>query len=540
MLERKPRLFVNAIFEILFALCIAIFLQIPNATAAEPVRLALVIGNGAYESASQLKNPKNDAELIASVLRTAGAKVTILNDLNLSRFKIAVSDFASQVALHGSDAEVFVFYAGHGVQFDGRNFLVPIDAKLQRRADIPVSAIELSAIVDSLGTAGAKSTVIILDACRNNPFRGLFRGAQGLKVEGAPPGVLISFSTAPHSVAADGAGNNSPFSAALAKRLRTPGQQIETVLKRVRHDVWKDTNGSQIPWENTSLFADLILFPTAAAPVAAPFLEKGQPKPQTVTFVIGSDRNRTQLIAGTSDRSFFRDCAECPKMAVIPSGIFLMGSDDIENASPAHEVILPRPFAMSSTEVSFADYAKCGDCSHKPSDEGWGQGQKPVVNVNWTDAVVYTEWLSKRSGYKYRLPTEAEWEYAASAGTDTKFWQGSALQDTQANLDFGIGSSTRQTVTVTSLLSNPWGLHHVHGNVAEWVQDCWNKNYADKPARISANASSWDRSGCYARVVRGGGWATPADSTSLTHREWRTSSKRTFDLGFRVVREIVD
>ena len=109
-----------------------------------------------------------------------------------------------------------------------------------------------------------------------------------------------------------------------------------------------------------------------------------------------------------------------------------------------------------------------------------------------------------------------------------------------ANLDFGIGSSTRQTVTVTSLLSNPWGLHHVHGNVAEWVQDCWNKNYADKPARNSANASSWDRSGCYARVVRGGGWATPADSTSLTHREWRTSSKRTFDLGFRVVREIVD
>jgi uncharacterized caspase-like protein len=254
----------NLRFLPLFALaCIACWFR-PEAALAEN-RVALVIGNSSYETVTVLPNPANDAKAMTDLLTSAGFEVVNAPNLTQTELRQAISNFAGIVSAKGRDTVALVFYAGHGLQVDGENFLVPIDARIQREADVPLQAMRLADVMNAFAAVRSKSLIVILDACRNNPFSEINKsGGRGLAIVDAPTGSLVSYSTAPGTEAQDGEGANSPFTAGLLKIAREPGLPIEQALKRVRLHVHQATNTQQTPWESSSLIGDFYFFPGAA------------------------------------------------------------------------------------------------------------------------------------------------------------------------------------------------------------------------------------------------------------------------------------
>jgi formylglycine-generating enzyme required for sulfatase activity len=243
----------------------------------------------------------------------------------------------------------------------------------------------------------------------------------------------------------------------------------------------------------------------------------------------------------------FRDCPDCPEMVRIPAGRFSMGAaDGGERAEgPEHSVSVSR-FAIGKCEVSFAQWDSCvadGGCSHRPDDGKMGRGERPVINVNWEDAQQYAKWISGKTGQSYRLPTEAEWEYAARAGTTTRYSFGDSVTPEQVNARpdqssaarLGrLGIEAKATVSVGSLPANPWGLHEVHGNVYEWVADDWHGTYKGAPA----DGSAWiGESRDSKRVVRSGSWGSRAEFSRSTYRLAFDREKRIDRTGFRLARD---
>ncbi|MGD8912615.1 MAG: formylglycine-generating enzyme family protein [Candidatus Thiodiazotropha sp.] len=239
-----------------------------------------------------------------------------------------------------------------------------------------------------------------------------------------------------------------------------------------------------------------------------------------------------------------------PEMVQIPAGRFLMGSpasetDRYSNEGPQHEVTL-RAFALGKTEVPFDEYDRFARATGRelPDDEGWGRGKRPVINVSWNDAPAYAQWLSEETGKRYRLPTEAEWEYAARAGTTTPFSTGECITTDQANYDgnydyAGCGAKTwvdrGATLAAGSLPPNPWGLHEVHGNVWEWVQDCWHDNYEGAPK----DGAAWETDGdCTLGVVRGGDWDNTPENLRSANRLRVTTYVAYSILAFRLARTL--
>jgi formylglycine-generating enzyme required for sulfatase activity len=234
----------------------------------------------------------------------------------------------------------------------------------------------------------------------------------------------------------------------------------------------------------------------------------------------------------------FRDCADCPEMVVIPAGRFTMGSPLSESGrgsdeGPQREVVVSRPLAVGKFEVTFAEWDACvaaGGCSHRPSDNGGGRGRQPVVDVNWNDAQQYVRWLSQRTGRRYRLLTEAEWEYAARSGTTTPYAFGATISPSQANHG---ESRLSRTQPVGSHPANAWGLHDMHGNVWEWVQDCWRQTYAGAPREAG---QAIEGGSCSVRVLRGGSWLTSRQGLRSAARNWAADPTRSGGFGFRVAR----
>lgn len=202
-----------------------------------------------------------------------------------------------------------------------------------------------------------------------------------------------------------------------------------------------------------------------------------------------------------------------PEMVAIPSGKFLMGSPKTEasrssDEDPQHEVTIAYAFEISKFEVTFDEYDAFANATKRklPDDRGWGRGKRPVVNVSFNDAQAYVKWLSDQTGKQYRLPTEAEWEYTARAGTQTAYWWGDNIGKNNAVCDScGSEWDGNQTAPVGSFKPNRFGLHDTAGNVWEWVEDCWHENYHNAPT----DGSAWKEANggdCGHRVVRGGSW----------------------------------
>ncbi len=240
----------------------------------------------------------------------------------------------------------------------------------------------------------------------------------------------------------------------------------------------------------------------------------------------------------------FRDCAECPALVVVPAGRFTMGApagdaDAGEHERPQREVSIARPFALGRTEVTAAEYAACaadGGCPNRGEHAPWGGGQMPAVKVKWRDAKAYAAWLSMKTGKAYRLPSEAEWEYAARAGTTQRYVWGNRPGRNRANCE-GCGSAWdgRQAAPAGSFAANPFGLHDMLGNVWEWTEDCWSPSLADVPIDGSARPAA---SSCAGRTLRGGSYDLPPARMRVTSRSSIDAEVGEIFIGFRVARSL--
>jgi formylglycine-generating enzyme required for sulfatase activity len=506
--------------------------------ATEEQRIALVIGNNNYQGANWpvLRNPINDARAMQTVLKSVGFEVSYLE--NGTRQAMLDSVAALTKKIRSSQTVALLFYAGHGTESDGKNWLVPIDDKSSCRDEIVNNCVSLDYIQNKLKDRGAVFNILISDACRTPTVR--FEctpvGRSGERVGFVPfkaKGSFIAFSTAPNQIALDGKGNNSPYTSALVKALETPGLPIESVFKQVAIEM--ETVGQE-PWTSSG-FTGEFLFKTVA-----PRLPKSD-FTESATGVLFP-------------------------MKYITGGIFQMGNNNSELRhidKPAHTVRVS-DFYIGKYEVTVGEYLKFCQATNsnwpewlennnnKNVETGsseeyfydkhlrdtiierpmktfysfvgyWRTGSEdlPIVGVSWNNAIAYCRWLSTISGKIYRLPTEAEWEYSAKGGETYE-----SADSNYLNLTRWYGkNSDYKPHPVGQKKSNSFGLHDMMGNVQEWCNDY----FADytKSSLVDPLGSATGSS----RVVRGGGWLDRMVIAST--RSYREPEHRSYSFGFRVV-----
>lgn len=283
---------------------------------------------------------------------------------------------------------------------------------------------------------------------------------------------------------------------------------------------------------------------TAPQPATSAQPDAAAPVVESVKAAAGAPavtKGESAAVPVTKQREFrdsLSDGSKGPILIEIPAASYSMGSGisslDFDER-PKHAVELRR-FAIGKFEVTFDEYDAFARATGRPmpDDKGWGRGQRPVINVSWEESLTYTRWLSEQTGKRYRLPTEAEWEYAAGGSARTLYWWGNSPGENRANC-FNCGSEwdAHLSAPVGSFAANPLGLHDSSGNVAEWVQDCYQPSYEGAPS----DGSAWNTVGCTRHVTRGGGFNSPANTLRLTKRDQQLASMRADDLGFRVVRD---
>ncbi|MBN3767803.1 formylglycine-generating enzyme family protein, partial [Burkholderia sp. Ac-20365] len=233
-----------------------------------------------------------------------------------------------------------------------------------------------------------------------------------------------------------------------------------------------------------------------------------------------------------------KDCAACPAMISLPAGSFTMGSNsDDPSEKPPHHVTISAPFAIGKYEVTVEQWNACADVNGCPklTPENNSAKNAPARDLSWDDTQAYVKWLSKVTGKTYRLPTEAEWEYANRAGTTTKYWWGDAMRKGMANCkDCGDPYHKEAPEPVGTFAANPNGLYDMNGSVWEWVGDCWHNSYQGAPN----DGRAWDAPGCNTRVIRGGSWREGNDYMLSSTRFKYSQSVRQSQDGFRVVKEL--
>ncbi len=342
--------------------------------AATESRVALVIGNARYPDAP-LRNPANDARAMAATLRERGFEVILRVDANKQQMESAVIEFGEKLS---EGATGLFFFAGHGMQVQGRNFLVPTDAKLTTEQRVKVETLDVEVVLDQMQGARSKVNVVILDSCRNNPFERRFRSASGgLAQINAPEGTLIAYATAPGRVAADGDGANGLYTTELLKALRAPGLKVEDVFKQVRINVARASNGGQTPWEASSLIGDFYFIPPAPAPSVAELekarteaIEKARAEVVEQTRM-EIEKIRREVTEGarleiekaraaetersrreTADRARLEAAEKVRVVATLPA------SQAAPASTPVQQAALPSPAAPLTTSVRFdGDYA---------------------------------------------------------------------------------------------------------------------------------------------------------------------------------------
>ncbi|MDG4595440.1 MAG: SUMF1/EgtB/PvdO family nonheme iron enzyme [Candidatus Contendobacter sp.] len=519
----------------------------PVLALGEP-RTALVVGNAGYRD-SPLNNPVNDARDLAEALRAMGFEVVQRENLDKRGFDVVVSDFARRLKERGGVG--LFYYSGHGAQVKGENFLIPVNAAIASEADVEYEAVNAGRVLRNMEQAGNGLNIVVLDACRNNPYRSWYRSeTKGLARMDAPTGSIVAYATAPGMVAADGTGRNSPYTAGLLQAMRTPGLGIEQLFKQVRIQVAKVTGNRQVPWESSSLMGDFFFVaPAPTQPTPPPVASASVPSPFRPSVPQEAPAEGSRPQPGQVFRDTLSDGTRGPALVVIPAGEFQMGSPADEPGhrgnEDQHSVRVAR-FAMGQYEVTFEEYDRfCATTGReKPGDAGWGRGQRPVINVDWRGVVAYAEWLSQQTGKQYRLPTEAEWEYAARAGTTTPFWTGRCVTTDQANYNgnYGYygspdcGAKTgvyrQKTQPVGSFKPNPWGLYDTMGNVWEWTCSGYDQKYGGAEQECSIEDTSGPR------VLRGGSWADGPLVLRSAARDWTNPRGWNNDAGFRLARTL--
>ncbi|MGO9486846.1 MAG: SUMF1/EgtB/PvdO family nonheme iron enzyme [Rhodomicrobium sp.] len=612
---------MRAAVRIFLALCMAAF----AGHAACAKRLALVIGVNKYPNLAahaQLQRAVNDARAVAKAFGELGFEVIALEDAGRARFNEEWQQFLSKT---GDGDAVAFYFAGHGVEIEGLNFLIPGDIPLiqyGRQEQIKRESIAVSELLLDLRKRRPSVVLLILDACRDHPlvpeeYRSAGAAPGGLARIDAPEGTFIMYSAGAGQTALDRLPQNDPdgvnsiYTRKLLPLMRKKGLQLRDLAAEVRGEV--HALAATVPHSQTPAYYDGVLGTfclagcetgepeattsaggasvvtkkagklaeqpaagqIAAAPPSAPApadgwrdgrpvitpglgkVENGLPypfggasaqvaqAPECDGLLIAVATGAKSCVKPGSGESF-KDCPHCPEMVVVPSGSFTMGSPENEperekDEGPQHKVTITEPFAVGRFAVTLAEWDACaqdGGCGgYKPSDQGWGRGKMPVINVSWNDAQAYVKWLSEKTGRQYRLLSEAEREYVTRAGTKTPFWWGSSITPEQANYNGNYnynGGSTgkyrKRTLPINSFDPNPWGLYQVHGNVCEWVEDCWHSNYEDAPS----DGSVWITGNCVIRVHRGSSWGDGPQYLRAEHRGGNYPYDRYYLTGFRV------
>ncbi len=589
-------------------------------------RLALVIGNQAYPRAP-LANPRNDATAVAAVLERLGFSVTRGTDLSRRQTRETVSAYLS--ALNDGD-QSFVYYSGHGIQVKGENYLVPIDFAAEAESDVEDEAYRVGRLLDGLADRKPRLSVVVLDACRDNPFKTTRSGTRGLSGMNAGEGTLIAFATSPGRTAEDGPpGGHGLFTASLLDHLARPGLEVEALFKSIREEVAERSQMTQVPWSSTSIVGIFYLAGPSAPPIpsespvgkllaqadvrrqgreeaasrAAQEATRAEDRAGEATQVAAvlpaerearyqkaledefdrlekldaystADVSASEKAAAWADfvssfpyrnvhadqadsrSSYWRDQVRLASIAassaantsgsdapmvVIPAGHFTMGAEDGDaDEQPPHLVMLSA-FSIDQTEVTVSAYARCveaGTCT-KPKD--WslcnfgkgGRDHHPINCVTWADADRYCRWAGKR------LPTEAEWEYAARASDGRRFPWGNPPPNcdraVMPTLQLGPGCGTDSTWPVGSKKAgaSPWGLSDMAGNVAEWVAD----RYSDVYYKSAPQQDPQGPSSGSDRVLRGGGWKDSRPSyLRSSYRYGAAPVVSADDTGFRCAR----
>jgi formylglycine-generating enzyme required for sulfatase activity len=457
-------------------------------------RLALVIGNADYENGGKLFNTVNDSADMQKVLREVGFTVMSGDNLSGDQMKKLIKDFGRQLSQGGIG---LFYFSGHGIQANGKNYLIPVDApEILREQTLEFDAVDVNRILGEMGAAKNGFNIVILDACRNNPFsKGWRDSSGGLAQIKAPTGTLLGYATAPDTVASDGKRKNGTYTEKLLQRIRIPNLTIEQVFKGVSEDVYDETDGKQDPWYASSLKGDFY------------FINKGgrviQPQPDKVL--------QLEKIKNSMGMEFI----------LIPAGSFAMGTPSAEldkyewETSPI-QVDINNDFYLGKYEITQnqwklvmgtnpSDFENCPKC--------------PVENVSWLDIQNFIKKLNAGGDGRYRLPTELEWEYAARARTRTRYYWGEDRDFTEVK-DFAWygGNSQFKTHEVGLKKPNAFGLHDMSGNVWEWCEDRWEPSSSR-------------------RVFRGGSWLSSSSHLRSAIRSDQPPSTRHSYVGFRLLRE---
>jgi len=538
----------------LLALLAVVALAAP--ALAEP-RIALVIGNSNYGGdLPKLPNPANDAALMTATLKKLKFDVIEVRDADLDKMNRAIRDFGDKLLAGGKQSVGLFFYAGHGLQIDGENYLIPLKANIQKSKDAEYEAVAASKILSQMQYAENSLNIIILDACRNNPLsRGMRSASTGLAKMDAPLGSFIAYSTAPGQTAADGKGKNSPYTAALAKAIMKPGIAIEEAFRDARVEVLASTEREQIPWESSSLTGAFQFNPGPKA--VEPQVAAASPAPAPTPAPVESEATSKSV----SPAGPAKGCTNCPEMVKIQAGSFTMGKDRNESDGSTTKINV-RAFSIGKYPVTvgqFADFIAA--TKYKPTDEcdtqrtgkmrgaNWrdpeavDQGDnEPVVCVNWKDATAYAEWLAKTSGKPYRLPSEAEWEYAARAGEADAFYSDASDACDYANIADKAAKKKNSNWTISdcddgfpgtspvgTLKANAFGLYDMLGNVKQWVAGCPADSVDDIPSDGSAVGGS-----CSYRPIRGSAWDSLPNIVTLGYWEKGPATYASSNYGFRV------
>lgn len=501
---------------------------------ANIAKVALVIGNGKYAYKS-LKNPINDATDMKTVLENIGFKVIFKTNLNQAGMDKALRQFGS--LLSEKKGVGFFYYAGHGARANGHNYLIPIDNnRIAVQNDLQYYAIDAQKVLSTMQDAKNQVNIIVLDACRDNPYKGASRSlAKGLNQMVSPRGSIIAFATSEGKTASDVSvnGRNGLFTSHLIAALKAAPknhQRVDDMFMAISDAVTKESHGKQEPWQLSSLKRPFCFGGCLGVASTATVQQVAVVKPSVHPVKVRPSVPR-QKVSKKVFRDTLKDGSKGPEMVKIPAGSFQMG--DIQGGGaydekPVHKVSV-KAFAMGKYEVTFAEFDKFAEATgrEKPFGLGWGRGNRPVINVSWHSAVAYAKWLSEQTGHSYRLPTEAEWEYAARAGTSTKYWWGNDIGRNKANC-YQCGSSFDYTAPVGSFEANPFGLYDTAGNVWEWTCSEYNDKYQGSEKVCNNNASEF--------VLRGGSWNDKPQSSRSASRYWLMSFIGLRDYGFRLVR----
>ena len=540
--------------------------------------------------------------------------------------ELAIREFGN--SLKFPDAVGLFYYSGHGAQAEGQNYILPVDADIQDIDELRYKAVDAESILAKMRSAGNRLNIVVLDACRNNPYRGATRSAErGLSVVKVKvPESLIVYATDPGSTAADGDGRNSPFTQSFLAQMEIPGQDIAQMMKRVTSAVRDATKGAQTPWVSSNLTSDFS-FRTAdqgqvhsdQASAAVPTMSVARSYGSLVVssasagllYLDGAAMG--DLPAGASARLDNLDAGEhslelrypsgnkearnvtvrkessstvvfawkkaepardnlsvgSDGLVRLPAGSFAMGGGYGASTKPVHEVLVSA-FSIGKYEVTQGEWTSI--MGSNPS-KFKGDNRLPVEQVSWYECLVYCNKRSAKEGLLpcyaiagssdtkrwgpapsgvsptwnavtcdfsangYRLPTEAEWEYACRAGTTTATAFGDMLASTQANFvgyqPYKIstkGPNLKKTSIVGGYSPNPWGLFDMHGNVWEW---CWDW-FGEYSAEAQNDPTGPSLGG--GRIERGGSWSSGGENCLSGFRLFASPDLKLSGAGFRLAR----